>query len=238
MKDIALDFLYQPKIDLGKQVLTGVELLPQIRHPAMGLMTSAAFLTQASEVDRQRYSLVAIRTAMSDWEALRQIGFNVKFSVAVSIGLFKQPGIVDLLAKTRPSDESWPGLVLELPISEAMPALPILQPVAHALRKHNIHFCLDGLRLVDLLDPALPALPIAEIKLWSSFVMRAQQQPILTKACRSLIDFAHALKAKAVVAALEHDSGLVWANSLGFDIGQGPLLAAPTTRESLVTMLQ
>jgi EAL domain-containing protein (putative c-di-GMP-specific phosphodiesterase class I) len=242
LQEVALDFLYQPKIDLRKRRLAGVEILPQIRHPAMGLMTTTVFLSQANEADRRRYSMLAIRTALSDWQALRQDGFqdgiNVTFSVAVSIDLIKQPGIVELLRDARPDSENWPGLVLELPMSEVLPALPMLQPVAHALRKHNIHFALNGLRLPDVLDTMLQTLPVAEIKLWNSFVMQAQEQPILTRACRTLVDFAHALKANAVVAGLEQNDGLVFANTLGFDVGQGNLLAAPTTRASLATMLR
>jgi EAL domain-containing protein (putative c-di-GMP-specific phosphodiesterase class I) len=238
LQDAALEFLYQPKIDLKKGSLAGVEIVPQIRHPALGLITSTAFLSQASEAERQRYGLLAIRTALSDWEALRQIGLNVKFSVAVAIDVFKLPAIAGLLRDTRPDDENWPGLILELSMSEVMPAIPVLQAAAHELPKHNIHFALSGLRLADVLDPALRTLPVAEIKLWNSFVVHAQEQPILTNACRSLVNFAHASKANAVVAGLEHDDGLVWANTLGFDIGQGNLLAAPTTRAGLIAMLQ
>jgi EAL domain-containing protein (putative c-di-GMP-specific phosphodiesterase class I) len=238
LQSISLEFLYQPKIDLRKGVLAGVEILPQIRHPAMGLITSTAFLSQANEADRARYGMLAIRAALSDWETLRQIGLNVKFSIGVPIDLIKQPGIVDLLRDARPDDENWPGLVLELSTSEVMPALAVLHAVAHELGKHNIQFALEGLRLVDLLDPALRTLPVAEIKLWNSFVMRAQEQPILTNACRTLVNYTHATKANAVVAGLEHDGGLVWANTLGFDIGQGNLLAAPIARARLIAMLQ
>jgi EAL domain-containing protein (putative c-di-GMP-specific phosphodiesterase class I) len=238
LQGISLEFLYQPKIDLRKRQLAGVEILPQIRHPAMGLMTSTAFLAQASEDERRRYGMLAIRTALSDWEVLHRIGFNLKFSVGVSIDVLKQPAIPDLLRDARPADETWPGLILELGTSEAMPALPMLRPLADEMSKHNIHLALNGLRLVDLLDPVLRTLPFTEIKLWSSFVMRAQEQPILMNACRALVDFAHAFGATAVVAGLEHDGGLTFANAMGFDVGQGDLLAVPTTRAGLIAMLQ
>jgi EAL domain-containing protein (putative c-di-GMP-specific phosphodiesterase class I) len=233
-----VEFFYQPKIDLRKRVLVGMEVLARVRHPTAGILRPSSFLHQASHPELRRLGLASIRSALSGWTPFKRVGFNVLLSVNMPLATLDRSEIADLLRSRRPHDDRWPGLLIEMDASEVASAVSEVREFATRAREENIHLSVDRFRPTDILNAALPTIPIAEIKLSRDFVLGVSRNPAMRKAGRMVVDFAHAHRAAALAAGLENADDLSSVQKLGFDVGQGNILGTPMKKTDMVALLQ
>src|SRR5690606_12856064 len=59
-----VEFWYQPKIDLQRRAIAGVEVFARVRHPARGTLHPAVFLEDASERDLVALSEKALTVSL------------------------------------------------------------------------------------------------------------------------------------------------------------------------------
>src|SRR2546423_14865978 len=69
-----IEFWYQPKIDLRKKQLAGVEVLARVRHPELGILAPDTFLLGAAESELVALSEKALLSALATGSDLSKLG--------------------------------------------------------------------------------------------------------------------------------------------------------------------
>lgn len=232
-----LEVWYQPKIDLKKMQLAGVEALVRCRHPERGLLAPAAFLPHADENLMLRLTEKVLLTALGDWPKLAQVGFPVIVAVNVPVCVLGKLPINTLVRDHKPQHDKWPGLMLEVTEDQAMRDIPFLHEVATQLRIHDIWLSVDDFGTGYSHLARLKELPFAEVKLDRSLVTNCGENQNNASLCQAAIDLAHGFGCTAVGEGIESAAELKALVQMGCDLGQGYLFAKPMERDRLLHSL-
>ena len=79
-----IEFWYQPKIDLRRKQLAGVEAFARCRHPQLGILLPAAFMPGATEAELTTLSERALASVLSGGERLARLGVNMPFGLSLN----------------------------------------------------------------------------------------------------------------------------------------------------------
>lgn len=233
-----LYLLYQPKIELRTGSLSGVEALVRWRHPKLGIVPPDQFISLA-----ERTGLMKPLTSWVLNEALRQciawnhIGFKVSSAVNIS---------------SRNLEASFPDQIeamlqlynlkpecLELEITEGT----IMKDPVHAkqiltrLRDIGITISIDDFGTGYSSLAYLSRLPVDQIKIDKSFVLRMTSDENAAAIVRSTIDLGHELGLRVVAEGVENQEILEQLAALGCDSAQGYHISRPVGPEDLITWL-
>ena len=81
-----MELWYQPKVDLHRGTLVGVEGVVRCRHPVHGVLDSASFLSsENTEADTTALAEHELITALRDWNELSAAGPALRTAVNTSI---------------------------------------------------------------------------------------------------------------------------------------------------------
>ena len=224
---------YQPKLSLKMRTYIGAEALVRWQHPRLGFIGPDEFIPLAESsghiVALTRWVL---RTAIAQMAAWAAANLFIKVSVNISA--------LDLLEETLPNfieatllefgvGVEW--LCLELTESSVMHE--VQRSMASLQRLHDL-----GLRLsVDDFGTGysslaqLKKLPIHELKIDKSFVLKLDQSEDDRVIVHSTIDLGHNMGLEVVAEGVETEASQSVLRELGCDIVQGYLLAKPISAE-------
>jgi EAL domain-containing protein (putative c-di-GMP-specific phosphodiesterase class I) len=85
-----IEFWYQPKIDLRKKQLVGVEAFARARHPQDGVLMPSAFLPGATEVDLIALPEQALADTLKAALNFTRIGVNLRPAVNIRSTLWSR----------------------------------------------------------------------------------------------------------------------------------------------------
>ena len=88
-----IEFWYQPKIDLRKKQLAGVETFARLRHPEWGTMPPGVFMPGADPDSLTQLTECALISSLTTAFKLSQMGINLRLAVNISVS-----ALVSLLA--------------------------------------------------------------------------------------------------------------------------------------------
>ncbi len=231
---------YQPKATLADGHIGGVEALVRWQHPERGLIPPVEFIPYAQETGLMKpltlYVLDEALHQLHDWE--RESGF--KLSVAVNIGTR------NLIDSAFPDDvaaalERWKLTPdrLELEITESTVLEDPLRtsPVLERLDTMGVRLSIDDFGTGYSSLRYLRELPVSELKIDRSFVMRMATDAGDEAVVRSAIDLGRNLDLQVVAEGVESEQ--VWARltELGCDIAQGFFLHRPVPPDELAAWL-
>jgi len=232
---------YQPKATLADGHIGGVEALVRWQHPERGLIPPVEFIPYAQETGLMKpltlYVLDESLHQLHDWE--RESGF--KLSVAVNIGTR------NLIDSAFPDDvaaalERWKLTPdrLELEITESTVLEDPLRtsPVLERLDTMGVRLSIDDFGTGYSSLRYLRELPVSELKIDRSFVMRMATDAGDEAVVRSAIDLGRNLDLQVVAEGVESEQ--VWARltELGCDIAQGFFLHRPVPPDELAAWLK
>src|SRR5439155_24727401 len=92
-----IEFWYQPKIDLRKKQLAGVEVLARACHPQFGILAPSAFLPGAAESELIALSENALASALETGVNFCKLGLNLRFSVNIPLNALVKLAIPDIV---------------------------------------------------------------------------------------------------------------------------------------------
>src|SRR6185312_5057563 len=78
-----VEFWYQPKIDLKRRHVVGIEMFARARHPFHGMLTGAMLLPNADERAIAQLTVYALRCALEAGGALALEGVRLPITVNV-----------------------------------------------------------------------------------------------------------------------------------------------------------
>jgi EAL domain-containing protein (putative c-di-GMP-specific phosphodiesterase class I) len=232
------EFWYQPKIDLRKKQLVGVEAFARVRHPTSGILMPSAFIPGAREASIIALSELALTQALAASVNFSKLGVNLRLSVNIPLNALANVPIADIVKSYRPKFERWPGLIIDIPEDQIITAPDQATEIAKQLQPLEVGLAVDDFGRGYTSLARLKELPFAEFKLDRALVADAGSDKANAPLCKTVIDFAHGLGSIAVAVGIEKASAALALVALGCDYGQGFLLGQPMPEERFVSLLR
>jgi EAL domain-containing protein (putative c-di-GMP-specific phosphodiesterase class I) len=229
---------YQPKIDLKRKCLAGAEALARIRHPSLGVLLPASFLPGASEANIVRLSEHALVTTLRNWTKFEEAGFNLHLAINVPFAVLLKLPIPALVAECRPKSDRWPGILVEVTEDQMVREVKMAQEIVGSLQASGIQIAIDNFGAGFSSFTSLRNLPFAELKLDHTFVGDCARDPTNAAICQTAADLAHRFCSAVVAEGIEQQAELQALLLMGFDFGQGILVAPPMPQQRFLDLLR
>ncbi|CAN5266080.1 bifunctional diguanylate cyclase/phosphodiesterase [soil metagenome] len=227
---------YQPKIDLRRGRVSGLEALVRWPHAKRGMLPPDLFVGMAEETGHIRaLTDFVLARAIEDQRILVGEGHALSMSVNLSGRLVGDEDFADAalaLAAARAGD-----LCLEVTetavIDNPDAALAQLDRYAAAGIEISIDDYGSGLSSLAYLK----RIKASELKIDKAFVLSMADSQRDTLLVRSTIDLAHGLGMKVTAEGVEDATAAALLTGMGCDHGQGYFFARPTALKELLIFL-
>ncbi|MCX8087510.1 MAG: EAL domain-containing protein [Rhodocyclaceae bacterium] len=227
---------YQPKVDLVRRQVVGVEALLRWRHPEMGLIPPASFIPLAEHCGLiEPIGLWVIEEACRQLHAWDRAGLPpLSMSVNVSVRQFRNNDLRDqvhlALARHHLAPER---LELEVTESMLMRNTPEAIRMLERLKSLRVRLAIDDFGTGFSCLSYLADLPVDTLKIDQSFVRGADGQIRNPPIVRAICTLASGLGLRTVAEGVESRQQLDYLASQGCDEVQGYLFAPPLSPEAL-----
>jgi EAL domain-containing protein (putative c-di-GMP-specific phosphodiesterase class I) len=234
-----IEFWYQPKIDLRRKQLAGVELFARVRHPEHGVMSPAAFMDAADEKSLVALTERSLINALQTGAKFAKLGIPLRLAVNVSIAALTQLSLPQILGQYRPNVANWPGLILDITEDQVASDFSLVREVHDQLEPSGVRLAIDDFGRGYVPLSRLQQLPrFAELKLDRTFVADCGVDEGHAAICKSVIDLAHNFGSKAVGVGVEKAADANALAQMGCDLGQGYLFAQPMSEDRFHILLR
>jgi EAL domain-containing protein (putative c-di-GMP-specific phosphodiesterase class I) len=203
-----------------------------------GTLPPSAFLPGAPQEALTALTQYVILTALRDWQALSEEGFNLKFAVNAPIAALTDLNLPDLIRSNTPKDGKWPGLILEVTEGEVAKDIGLAHEIATQLNIYGVSLSIDDFGEGYSSFARLRELPFAELKLDGSFVKNCATDPQNAAICQAVIELAHTFGALSVAEGLETAADVQTVQRFGCDIGQGYVFSRPMPNDLFTALLR
>jgi EAL domain-containing protein (putative c-di-GMP-specific phosphodiesterase class I) len=233
-----ITFWYQPKVDLLKRRVVGAEAFARIAHPQHGIIAPVHFLARADDDDIIELARRAIVSTLKFSAKLDELGVALQIGINIDYDTLAKCPVSELVAKHRPRNEQWPGLVIEMPEAQLLNKVVPVRDRFQELRKYGVSLAIDNFGRGNSSFAALRYLPFAELKIDSSFVQSCAGNKGNARICKSMIQFAQNFERSATAVGIETIEDAQAIMGLGCHFGQGYIFGKPMTDQQLVTMVR
>ena len=231
---------YQPKVSLKSGHVCGAEALVRWQHPELGLLFPDDFIPPAEQagtiIHLTRYVLTEAVKKCREWT---DKGFELDMSVNLSVrDLIDEYLPYHVLQILKEHNVEPARLTLEITESS------IMQDVAHAvlilecLRDMGVRISMDDFGTGHSSLAQLKNIPLNELKIDKSFVMKILDDEENEAIVRTTIDLAHSLKLEVVAEGVEDESTMRRIASLGCEQAQGYYLSKPVPDDEFIVWLE
>ena len=238
MRNHWIEFWYQPKIDLRKKQLVGVEAYSRARHPQYGVLEPSAFMPGASEGDLVTLSEQALDQTLQASLNFGKLGVNLRLAVNIPVNALVKVAVADIVQSYRGQFEKWPGLIIDVTEEQIVTDLALANDITKKLQQLNVKLAIDDFGRGYSSLARLKELPFAELKLDRAFVTDCGTDKVNAPLCKTVIDLAHNFGSIAVAVGIEKASDALALVSMGCDYGQGFLLGQPMPEERFISLLK
>jgi predicted signal transduction protein with EAL and GGDEF domain len=229
---------YQPKIDLESREICGVEALLRWHHPAHGLLGPASFIPEV-----ERIEMIEPVTKWVLNEALRQQRVwhdqGIDLTMAVNISARSLGSSSDLPEIVAELIEAWgtPPDRLTLELTEGALIEAAAPGILTRLHDMGQNLSIDDFGTGYSSLAYLQRLPVDELKIDRSFVMRLGAASDDAVIVRSTIDLAHNLGLSVVAEGVEDELAMEVLSAYGCDSAQGYFFSRPCPADELTAWL-
>jgi diguanylate cyclase (GGDEF)-like protein len=230
-----LFLVYQPKVELRSDQVTGVEALVRWSHPTRGLVLPDEFVSLAENT-----GIVGLITSYVLDAALDQVcqwsedGIDLDVSVNISVRDLSDASLPDTVAGAL---ERWSvephRLTLEVTESGVMTDPHLAMGVLASLRAIGVRLAVDDFGTGNASLTYLKQMAIDELKIDKSFITHYADDQNDEIIVRSTVDLAHSLGLWVVAEGVEDRGTLDDLRRIGCDTAQGYHLSRPMTASEL-----
>ncbi len=222
-------FFYQPKVDLSTETVTTVEALIRWIHPERGFMPTDQFIPLAEQTGNiRRLTAWALAAAVKQSRAWADKGINVKIAVNLSAHDLSNRHLPAEIANLLTAYDVSPGrIILEITESAVMQNPSQAQEILRTLNGMGLTLSIDDYGIGYSSLAYIKSLPVQEIKIDKSFVLKladSRGDQILVK---STIELGHNLGLRVTAEGIEDRASLDILQNLGADTGQGYFINRP-----------
>ena len=255
LRENRVEFWYQPKIDLQRKRLVGVESFARVRGVDGQVLPPAELMQGAATRDIVALTERALVSALQTSVNLCEIGVDVRLAINVGVAALNRLPIVEIVQKHRPRGGKCMGLVFDVSEEEVLSSVGEMKKISGQLRRCGFSIAVDDFgasiksTLIDRkawserIDRTFEAIgqlkdvQFSEMKLDRSLVRDCGTDPCRRDICKHIIDLAHNFGSAAVGVGIERPMELKTLQELRCDIGQGYLFGKPMSEEELLVML-
>lgn len=220
---------FQPKVDLASDTIKAVEALIRWVHPKRGFMAPDSFIPLAEQTGNiQRLTTWVLEAAVRQLRSWADAGIDVKIAVNLSardLGNRSLP--TDIAALLTAHDVPTRKLILEITESAVMEdpihALDIMQQ----LNEMGLTLSIDDYGTGYSSMAYLRSLPVQEIKIDKSFVLKLAERRSDEILVRSTIDLGHNLGLKVTAEGVEDAASIEILKAYGCETAQGYFISKP-----------
>ncbi|HSZ13605.1 MAG TPA: bifunctional diguanylate cyclase/phosphodiesterase [Solirubrobacteraceae bacterium] len=230
---------YQPKIDLQRRRITGVEALVRWNHPERGLLGPHEFIPQIEPTALVGpFTLNVIEQALAQMVAWRRRGIDLEMSVNLSARNLLDPELPERVVELLQRHEIPPER-LTVEVTESAALVDPERAIAglQALRASGVGVSIDDFGTGNASIEYLATLPASELKIDRSFITGMLEDARTEAIVRSTIDLARNLGLTIVAEGIETDAVMDRLAALGVQTGQGYVISRPLPAEELTVQL-
>ncbi|MBI4273240.1 MAG: EAL domain-containing response regulator [Rhizobiales bacterium] len=233
-----MEFWYQPKIDLRKKQLAGVEAFARARHPQHGILSPSAFMPGADEASVMALSEKGLIAALEASHSFSELGVNLRIAFNLPVTAVTKLDIPAIVRAHRRDTDKWPGLIIDIPEDQIITDITLAIDIARKLESVNIKLAIDdfGRGYTSLMRHKM--LPFAEMKLAQTFVSDCGTDKVNAPICKTVIDLAHNFGSIAIGIGVKRASDALALVAMGCDYGQGFLFGQPMPQERFMSLLR
>jgi diguanylate cyclase (GGDEF)-like protein len=220
---------YQPKARLSDGVVTSAEALVRWRHPVHGFLPPDEFIPVVEHTDLiSVLTAHVLRSALSQCALWRELGHDLGVAVNLAMRSLLDADlpvtVSDLLGQMGVPPER---LTLELTESSVMadPARTIT--ALERLASTGVRISVDDFGTGYSSLAYLQRLPVREVKVDKSFVLRMAVDPNDAIIVQSIVDLGHSLNLSVVAEGVEDQISWDRLRAMSCDIAQGYHLSKP-----------
>lgn len=226
---------YQPKLDSQTGELVQVEALVRWIHPELGFISPEEFIFLA-EQSGQIHDLTAhiLQRVASDARQWHNQGVDAGVAINLSAMDLTWPALIQYI---RDNFKDWhhdlARVTLEVTESALMEDPEEAMATLNRLRELGVTLSVDDFGTGYSSLSQLRKLPVQELKIDKSFVLKLDSEPQDQLIVRSTIDMAHGLGLKVVAEGIENLEAWQLLQHWGCNLGQGFYLSRPVAPEDL-----
>ena len=231
---------YQPKVSLSSATVSAVEALLRWYHPQRGLVSPAEFIPFAEQT-----GYIKVLTHWVLEEAVRQCAewlreeIRLQISVNISVRDLMSRDLPEVIAELLRVHDVPPALLcLEITESGFMEDPVHAQKVLDRLHALGLKLSIDDYGTGYSSLSYIMKLPVQELKIDRSFILRMAGDADISTIVRSTIDLGHNLGLKVVAEGVEDVQGWNLLTRLGCDDAQGYYMSPPLEAEALKTWIR
>jgi diguanylate cyclase (GGDEF)-like protein len=230
---------FQPKVELAGRRVSGVEALLRWRHPELGLLMPAAFISLVEQTALiGPLTLQTIDTALAQMVRWHRAGIDLAVAVNLSARNLLDPDLPGQVAAALHRHGIPPArLTLEVTESATMLDPARAKEVLCSLRDSGVSISIDDFGSGNASIGYLSSLPADELKIDRSLASRVCEDEHTASIVGSIVDLARHLGLRVVAEGIETDEVMERLIALGCEIGQGYLIARPLSEQQLRSWL-
>jgi len=218
----------QPKVLIGTGAACAAEALVRWQHPERGLVPPMDFIPFAEQTGFIRQ----LTLWMMEEVARQQAALSALGVACVSVNLstrdlmdLELPAKLDTILRRHQAQAA--GFCLEITESAIMDDPQRAEATLHRLAEAGFKLSIDDFGTGYSSLAYLKTLPVNELKIDKSFVMKMERNPDDAQIVRLVIDLAHNLKLTVVAEGVENEAILGLLHALHCDEAQGYHLSRP-----------
>jgi EAL domain-containing protein (putative c-di-GMP-specific phosphodiesterase class I) len=231
---------YQPKIDIQRKRILGVEALIRWIHPEHGFIAPDQFIPLAEQSGLiHPITEWVLNTALAQANKWQRQGMDIGVAVNLSAYSLNDATLLDMVATALAvSDVPARLLTLELTESAIMSDASCALDILTRLDAMGVRLSVDDFGTGYSSLAYLKRLPVDEIKIDKSFVMDMMEDANDAVIVRSTIDLAHNMGMKVVAEGIENSE--IWdrLSELHCNMGQGFYMCRPCQAKDLAQWLE
>lgn len=240
LKEGALEFVLQPKVEISSGKTTGAEVLARWNHSSRGLLEPGSFIPLAEEIGAiNELTRVIYTKAIEQIKQWQQKNIDLKISVNIPMDSLEQLSFFDFIVESIETDNIDPQRVI-LEITETQ----IMKNVAGALETltrlgmKRVGLSIDDFGTGYSSMEQLKQIPFTELKVDRAFVFGADQDASMQAILESSIELARKLNLEIVAEGVETQADWDLLSELGCDYAQGYYYAKPMSSDDFESWIE
>ncbi len=235
-----LELAYQPKIDMKRRCVIGVEALLRWRHGTRGVILPDTFIPLAEQTGMiDPITLWVLDTALAQCRVWRRAGRDLTVSVNLSALTLRDVAFPDSVASLLRKRQADPGrLILEITESAIILDAARARAIVKRLAAMGVRVAIDDFGTGYSSLATIRELPLNEIKIDKSFVMNMRQNPDDAAIVRTIVELGLNLGLQVVAEGVEDAETFEMLASLGCSEAQGYYMGRPADIGALEAWLR
>ena len=231
---------YQPKVDVRKRSIVGLEALIRWQSPELGLVPPGKFISILEETGLiLEVGSWALNRAALDHRAWMDKGLNApRIAVNVSPIQLRRRNFVSIVERAIAQAATPVAVDLEITESLIMEDIEANIEKLKAVRKLGLSIAVDDFGTGYSSLAYLAKLPVETLKIDRAFISGMLKDQDGATLVETMIALAHSLRLTVVAEGVETQAQAERLQALGCDQAQGYLYSKPVPREAIEVLLR